>query len=141
MSLILDALRKSEAERRRGQSPDLFASPPVAGTPRPRPWSRVLPVLLLVALPLAAMFVLWPHRQDTVAALAENESGPERSTNADADARSAGGRLAPTAADTAPAIANAPASARRSPATSSLDPALKSVVILPEARRSSGHPV
>ena len=41
MSLILDALRKSEAERRRGQSPDLFAATPGAPAPgreRPRVW-------------------------------------------------------------------------------------------------------
>lgn len=36
MSLILEALRKSEAERRRGQTPDLFAAMPSTAPPRRR---------------------------------------------------------------------------------------------------------
>ena len=122
MSLILDALRKSEAERRRGQSPDLFASPPVAAAPRPGHWPRVLPLLLLVALALVTMLMLWPHRQDSAAVLAENASDPERSTNVDADAKSGGGDLAPPATDAALAIASPPSSTRRSPAAPSPDP-------------------
>jgi hypothetical protein len=35
MSLILDALRKSEAERRRGKAPSLYAAMPVPGTRAP----------------------------------------------------------------------------------------------------------
>src|SRR4051812_20874319 len=53
MSLILDALRKSEAERRRGQSPSLYAQTPVpSATLRPAwlPWLPVAGgVLVLVA--------------------------------------------------------------------------------------------
>jgi general secretion pathway protein B len=53
MSLILDALRKSEAERRRGQSPSLYAQTPVpSATLRPAwlPWLPVAGgVFLLVA--------------------------------------------------------------------------------------------
>jgi len=48
MSLILEALRKSEAERRRGQAPDLLADAvpvaPAAGR-APANWSVLLPVL------------------------------------------------------------------------------------------------
>ena len=58
MSLILDALRKSEAERRRGQSPDLFAATPgapAAAAPRPRVW----PLLLLGAMLLASAWMIW----------------------------------------------------------------------------------
>jgi general secretion pathway protein B len=55
MSLILDALRKSEAERRRGQAPTLYSSLPSPGTQRRAWWQNPLPwvgagVLLLVAL-------------------------------------------------------------------------------------------
>jgi general secretion pathway protein B len=54
MSLILDALRKSEAERRRGQSPSLYADMPAPTTPLRPAWIPWLPVaggiLLLVAV-------------------------------------------------------------------------------------------
>lgn len=53
MSLILDALRKSEAERRRGQSPDLFASTPLASTAAPRARGRWWPGAAGAALLLA----------------------------------------------------------------------------------------
>src|SRR5262245_13450732 len=46
MSLILEALRKSEAERRRGQPPDLFADLPPASRRTARrspPWWQWLP--------------------------------------------------------------------------------------------------
>jgi general secretion pathway protein B len=58
MSLILDALRKSEAERRRGQSPSLYAATPVPGT-RARPaWLRWLPLVALAVLVVVALFTL-----------------------------------------------------------------------------------
>jgi len=44
MSLILDALRKSEAERRRGQAPSLYAQAPVLTTRRRPAWMTLLPV-------------------------------------------------------------------------------------------------
>lgn len=61
MSLLLDALKKSEAQRRRGTSPtiDLTRTPP-SGNPR-RSGSRWLPVLLVVALLAAAAPWLWPQ--------------------------------------------------------------------------------
>jgi len=43
MSLILDALRKSEAERRRGQSPSLYSASPMPTT-RARPENRNQPI-------------------------------------------------------------------------------------------------
>ena len=51
MSLILDALRKSEAERRRGASPSLYAQLPSPATrlrPAWLPWLPVAAVVLLV---------------------------------------------------------------------------------------------
>ena len=52
MSLILEALRKSEAERRRGQAPDLFAELPPATHrrgPALSPWYWLLLALVLCA--------------------------------------------------------------------------------------------
>jgi len=56
MSLILEALRKSEAERRRGQAPNLFDVPAPVSTLPPTParvsaWWAV-PVLIVLALAL-----------------------------------------------------------------------------------------
>ena len=53
MSLILEALRKSEAERRRGAVPDLFQGDAIAPPPARsslRPWWFAAPLLLLVPL-------------------------------------------------------------------------------------------
>jgi general secretion pathway protein B len=58
MSLILDALRKSEAERRRGQAPDVFAATPGA-PPARAPAPRVWPLLLLGAMLLGSAWLIW----------------------------------------------------------------------------------
>ncbi len=76
MSLILEALRKSEAERRRGQAPDLLADmPPAQPAARRRPtgwlWlSPLLAVLLLLAWWL-------PHRQPPVPEAARPAPRPQ----------------------------------------------------------------
>lgn len=56
MSLILEALRKSEAERRRGQSPDLYAElPPVVRMQR-----QPIPIWLWLVISVAVFaIVLW----------------------------------------------------------------------------------
>ena len=64
MSLILEALRKSEAERRRAQAPDLFAQPQLA-LPRPHAtWPRwTKPALAAVGLVvlLVLLRAMWPQ--------------------------------------------------------------------------------
>lgn len=70
MSLILEALRKSEAERRRGQAPDVAMELPP--TPASRP--RTLAVWLLPVLVVAALLVMagwWARREPAKTAVTE----------------------------------------------------------------------
>ena len=67
MSLILEALRKSEAERRRGLAPDVAMELPPTQAPRP----RTLSAWLLPSLIVAALLVLagwWARREPTLTA-------------------------------------------------------------------------
>lgn len=58
MSLILDALRKSEAERQRGKAPGLFATTP--GVQRETfARMKLWPVLVFLAFLLASAWVIW----------------------------------------------------------------------------------
>lgn len=61
MSLLLDALKKSEAQRRRGKAPaiDLASTPPSSG--RRRPGMRWLLALLVGVVLVAAAPWLWPQ--------------------------------------------------------------------------------
>ena len=61
MSLILEALRKSEAERRRGLAPDVAMELPPTPASRPRPMTTwLLPVLVVIALLVLAGW--WARR-------------------------------------------------------------------------------
>jgi general secretion pathway protein B len=62
MSLILDALRKSEAERRRGQAPGLHTGMPLPPAPRASAW-RHAPILAGGALVLVAVALLLARGQ------------------------------------------------------------------------------
>jgi len=72
MSLILEALRKSEAERRRTQVPNLFTpAPPLPAPPRRRSaWPWALAGLAMLAAVLAWQ---WPRRQPPDPAFAAHE--------------------------------------------------------------------
>lgn len=61
MSLILDALRKSEAERQRGQAPGLFT--PTAPLPARRRQVRYTPWLIAVAMLAIAGTMWWTRRE------------------------------------------------------------------------------
>ena len=79
MSLILDALRKSEAERRRGQSPDLYGTSVTSPAPR-RDAFRQWPILAGGALVLLASALLfWPRAQPG----ADNAAITDESTTTD----------------------------------------------------------
>lgn len=80
MSLILDALRKSEAERQRGKSPGLFASTP--GLQRESfPRMKLWPVLVFLALLLASAWVIWRGESRRAHSEVEAVAGAEPQTH------------------------------------------------------------
>lgn len=108
MSLILEALRKSEAERRRGDAPDLRVELPPPAPPKRRlaPLAWIVAGTLLAAIALVA---LWPRdgRQDAAerdrAVTAATDRPAAASTPRDsADGDAAGTAVAPRAGNVAP---------------------------------------
>lgn len=84
MSLILEALRKSEAERRRGHAPDLFTELPPAVRQRDARLSPAVWVGLAVAVLAAAVWLTYeqwpaPARDDSTAASTRGDD-PEAQT-------------------------------------------------------------
>lgn len=120
MSLILEALRKSEAERRRGRAPDLHAElPPVHARSRrmPPPW---LWIAAIAALLLVAM-LLWMRGRDASGSAARGGQEPAANASRQASAPADDGepatsspppfprvdRIAPRPAEHAPTPASA----------------------------------
>lgn len=104
MSLILEALRKSEAERRRGQTPDLLtdATPatPVAHGPA-RNWA--VPLAAIVAAMFALLLALWWVLRDRAEpALAVHDPAPQANQTAPVAAAT------PTTGSLSPPVARAP---------------------------------
>lgn len=84
MSLILEALRKSEAERRRGLAPDVAMELPPTLATRPRtPQAWLLPVLVVAALLVLAGW--WTRRDPAKAAPPETVSETTINTPATTD--------------------------------------------------------
>jgi general secretion pathway protein B len=112
MSLILDALRKSEAERRRGQKPDLFANVTLSPAPRRGNLLRLWPLPVFVALVLAAGFVLWRGKQPSVSdsTPASSQASQDETLEASVEAGTENG-MRPTPASSTP-MASAAATAR-----------------------------
>lgn len=80
MSLILEALRKSEAERRRGEAPDLHAELAPMAAPAPAPRGRLALVAVAVAaVLLVAALVAWSWRQVGEAMAPAPVQAPQRS--------------------------------------------------------------
>ena len=70
MSLILEALRKSEAERRRGQAPDVALELSPLPAPKPRGNGWLWPAVIVLALVVAVAAWWWqrqPPAQDVAA--------------------------------------------------------------------------
>ena len=132
MSLILEALRKSEAERRRGLAPDVAMELPP--TPASRP--RSVATWLLPALVMAGLLVLagwWARREPAVAAPPEPPIEATQAAPLPANPMPAmTPRIEPK--PTLPAVASMPAPAVAQPAPAA------SLPIAP-ARASDGSPV
>ena len=118
MSLLLDALKKSEAQRRRGKPPavDLAATPPSAPSGRAgRRWLMFLvPVLVLAA---AAPW-LWPQISSRFADGGAGDGGVEQTAGS---APEAGAERLPAPGESSPA--NRPAATRQDPVTPRAEPA------------------
>lgn len=84
MSLILDALRKSEAERRRGQAPDLFTPAVARSVPNARPGVALL-LTAAFALLVATGIAFWPHSNPSTPATTTTRPAETVSTPAQRD--------------------------------------------------------
>lgn len=117
MSLILEALRKSEAERRRGQAPDLFGQAVPARASHPtasHQWSRLSAIGLsaIAAALIAALLILlwWPRTgADSTRPAAEARGTEAGVAAAVPNVVPAGPRSAPASAATSATVASATA--------------------------------
>lgn len=108
MSLILEALRKSEAERRRGASPDVAVELPPAPAARGRAVPAWVPPAIAAALALAMLAWWWSWR-DAPAAVEATRAAPAGAPQAPAPAVVARNPPAPEAVAIAPAAGPPPA--------------------------------
>lgn len=131
MSLILEALRKSEAERRRGQPPDLLHElPPASGAKRGRvpAWSWAVAAVVGIAL----LWWLWQAPENTPQTAAPAEDAGD--TNAQRQvAPAAQPSPAPAADLPAPSPVAGPAPPAPSPAIAAPSAPLPEVAMAPAA--------
>jgi general secretion pathway protein B len=114
MSLILEALRKSEAERRRGQTPDLLTEPAPVKRPPLATWPRWWP---WVAAGVALLVVVWLAR-DVFTSTPEVAGEPGPSTAVvEADPAATVPHNAETTATATPVPAPAPSAANAAATT------------------------
>jgi general secretion pathway protein B len=113
MSLILEALRKSEAERRLGSAPDLLTAMPVLRAPAPRRrWPLAMAGALLLLLAMLSSLWWWTRNAPTprAATVAPSSQGPAET---DANAENGVHRNAPQTSVDAPTTRPAPTVAPR----------------------------
>jgi len=128
MSLILDALRKSEAERRRGQAPDLFAPAASRAMPASKQPVAVIGVALATILAAAAI-VFWPG-QPSRKPVSSEEVEPATAPTPEKVAPIA---MAPVTTNTANATIHAP----KPPSAAPIETVRKPVVATPITTNSS----
>lgn len=126
MSLILDALRKSEAERRRGQAPSLYADTPAPSSPLRPAWLPWLPVAggVLLLVGAAVYFTREGDAPVTKQELVEDSdkslvSAPPKGNP---DAAAAAAVVAPADAPSPPLPGGAPTPARNAASVDALVP-------------------
>ncbi len=130
MSLILEALAKSEAERRRGQSPDLFTPMPQPTPPQaPRRTGLLIGALLLVVTLIAGGWWFYSARS-------EPQTPPvvqtESLTAPTANPPQINAPVASNSEQTAPPVAVGPASAAAPPPIASVPaPAVPAPITAP----------
>lgn len=107
MSLILDALRKSEAERRRGQAPDLFTPVTARSAANAKPGIALL-LTAASALLVATGIAFWPH---------SNPSPATTTATHDAEAASAATQREVAPVSTTPTVTAAASPAIKPPPT------------------------
>lgn len=77
MSYILDALRRSEAERRQGKAPDLGQQVQMVWRPKKKPVSPVVWVVIaLLVNAMVMVYLFWPPSPDAPEAARGSVSGP-----------------------------------------------------------------
>lgn len=120
MSLILDALRKSEAERRRGEAPSLYSNLPKPGTRQQPAWLRAAAWVVAAVLLLVALFVFLTREPGPATRNELERSAAQDAAAGEADLAPASEPVtasnAPTPAMAAAPISPAPAPAPASPA-------------------------
>lgn len=128
MSLILEALRKSEAERRRGQAPDLRVELPPAPATRAAPasvWRRVA-VMLALLLPAGWLARAWwpapppaaPPHTSTATPAPTRDAPPTAPAPLAAVPAAATAATAPATTPARPAAASSASAAGVAPSTS-----------------------
>ncbi len=108
MSLILDALRKSEAERRRGQAPDLYAELPPVTRRTPvlvQPWWWLAVVLALGTLLAWAVSQRAPAPSPSAPATMDSIAETQRDRLENGRANAPGNPAAPIPTAPIPAVA------------------------------------
>jgi general secretion pathway protein B len=131
MSLILDALRKSEAERQRGQAPGLFT--PMTPLPMRRRRLALAPWLIGLAL-LVALALAWALLRETSL---PRSDGPADSVATAAPAPNETAVGAPIAASGPPAAAALPTAAAGLPTAAAALPTAAAPATIPIATNAT----
>jgi general secretion pathway protein B len=142
MSLILDALRKSEAERRRGQAPTLYSALPAPASRAYPGWLRIAPWVAAGVLLLVALFVYLDRSGPATKSELEEAAAGGVAEPGPLAGDVATGLAAPPPAAPPPAAAivpapAAPADARAAPGVDALVPPPRAALAAPAP---FGHP-
>ncbi|MFT3808225.1 general secretion pathway protein GspB [Arenimonas sp.] len=116
MSLILEALRKSEAERKRGQAPGLFAPMPAPPSRRRRtPVWTMLAGVLVIGLLVFGVIRFWPSAADPTAIETITTDAPDKPVEAGTTKSVSDTTIAPAATPPTPVSPAPPPSPAQTP--------------------------